>query len=73
MKTTDVFLKDEGDFITIGFQTQKAQKLMYADETLNRLYYVRNNNEVPKVDMPMASIDNVKTYLIKNDLTFEEC
>ena len=73
METTDVFLKDEGDFITIGFQTEKAQKLMYADETLNKLYYVIGNNEIPKVDLPMASIENVKSYLLKNDLTFEEC
>jgi hypothetical protein len=69
----DVFIKDEGDFITIGFQSEKSQKLMYADETLNKLYYVIHNGEVPKVDLPMASIDNVKSYLDKNDLTFEEC
>ena len=27
--TVDVFLKDEGEFVTIGFQTEKAKKIMY--------------------------------------------
>lgn len=73
METTDVILKDEGDFMTIVFLTEKAQKLMYADEILNKLHYVLDHYEVPKVDMPIESIENVKSYLIVNDLTFEEC
>ena len=35
----DVFLKDEGDFVTIGFQTEKARTVLYNDGVLKKLYY----------------------------------
>ena len=81
-KTVDVWLKDEGDFVTIGFQTEKAQKVLYNDDVLKKLYYcitedkmtVNNlKGNLPKVDFPLEGIRYVKKFLTENGLTFEEC
>ena len=80
--TVDVFLKDEGEFVTIGFQTEKAQKVLYNDDVLKKLYYcitedkmtVNNlKGNLPKVDFPLEGIRYVKKFLTENGLTFEEC
>jgi hypothetical protein len=70
---TDVFLKDEGDFVTIGFETEKAKKVLKNDEALNSLHYSFGDDSIPKVDFPMDVIEIVKKFLKANDLTFEEC
>ena len=81
-RTIDVFLKDEGEFVTIGFQTEKAQKVLYNDDVLKKLYYcitedkmtVNNlKGNLPKVDFPLEGIRYVKKFLTENGLTFEEC
>jgi hypothetical protein len=78
----DVFLKDEGEFVTIGFQTEKARTVLYNDGVLKKLYYcitednmtVHNlKGKLPKVDFPVDGIKYVKKFLTANDLTFEEC
>ena len=80
--TVDVFLKDEGEFVTIGFQTEKAQKVLYNDDVLKKLYYcitedkmtVNNlKGNLPKVDFPLEGIRYVKKFLITNGLIYEEC
>ena len=80
--TVDVFLKDEGEFVTIGFQTEKAQKVLYNDGVLKKLYYcitednmtVHNlKGKLPKVDFPTEGLIYVKKFLITNGLTYEEC
>ena len=78
----DVFLKDEGEFVTIGFQTEKAQKVLYNDDVLKKFYYVitddnmKVNNlkgKLPKVDFPVEGLRYIKKFLTENGLTFEEC
>jgi hypothetical protein len=73
MNEVDVFLKDEGNFVTIGFQTEKAKKALAKDAVLNRLQYSFGDGSLPKVDFPMRGIKSVKFFLNANDLTFEEC
>lgn len=79
----DVFLKDEGDFVTIGFQTEKARTVLYNDDVLKKLYYCISDGDkmtignvqgnVPKVDFPLEGIRYVKKFLIENGLIYEEC
>jgi hypothetical protein len=73
MITTDVFLKDEGDFVTIGFETEQARKVLYADNVLNRLYYTIVHGGLPKVDFPIEGIKYIKKFLNANGLTYVEC
>jgi hypothetical protein len=69
----DVFIKDEGDFATIGFQSEKAKKAMYADNVLSKLFYTIGEGSIPKVDFPMSGIKHIIKYLEGNGLTYEEC
>jgi hypothetical protein len=71
--TVDVFLKDEGNFVTIGFQTEKARKALSSDNVLSKLSYTIVQGSIPKVDFPLDGIKYIKKYLTANDLTFEEC
>jgi len=71
--TVDVFLKDEGNFVTIGFQTEKAQKALHNDNVLSKLSYTIVQGSIPKVDFPLEGIKYVKKYLTENGLTYEEC
>jgi hypothetical protein len=77
--TVDVFLKDEGDFVTIGFQTERAKIVLYNDNVLSKLYYkiegsiYSKGSSIPKVDFPMEAIKYIKNFLEANELTYEEC
>src|ERR1035437_5724178 len=70
---TDIFLKDEGEFVTIGFETEKARKVLYNDNVLKKLYYTIVQGSTPNVDFPVSGIPYVEKFLTENDLTFEEC
>lgn len=70
---TDVFLKDEGDFVTIGFESEKAQKIMRNDNVLNKLSYTIGDGKLPKVDFPMCAIQYIRNFLIANNLAYIEC
>ena len=70
---TDVFLKDEGDFVAIGFETEKAKTVLKNDNVLNKLQYSFGQGSSPKVNFPMEAIESIKKFLNANGLTFEEC
>jgi hypothetical protein len=70
---TDVFLKDEGEFVTIGFETEKAKEILKKDNVLNPLSYSLCNGSILKVDFPMVAINTIREFLEANDLTFEDC
>jgi hypothetical protein len=71
--TVDVFLKDEGDFVTIGFQTERACTVLKNDNVLSKLSYTIVQGSIPKVDFPVDGIKYVKKFLDENGLTYEEC
>jgi hypothetical protein len=71
--TVDVFLKDEGNFVTIGFQSKRAQEILHNDNVLSKLSYTIVQGSIPKVDFPLEGIKYVKKYLTENGLTYEEC
>jgi hypothetical protein len=71
--TVDVFLKDEGEFVTIGFETERARTVLYKDNVLSKLSYTIVQGSIPKVDFPVDGIKYVKKFLDDNNLTYEEC
>jgi hypothetical protein len=70
---TDIFLKDEGEFVTIGFQTEKAKAVLKNDNVLSKLQYSIGEGILPKIDFPISGLEMIKKFLKANDLTFEEC
>lgn len=67
----DVFIKDDGDIITVGFQSLKSKKVIENEkkEIKNSLY----GNELPKLDLMKHSKQLVYTWLISHGLSWEEC
>jgi hypothetical protein len=70
MITTDVFLKDEGDFFTLGFQTEKAKKVLSENKDMAELAYSIAGN-VQKVDLPVELLKDTFVFLVENHLTYD--
>lgn len=66
---TDVFLKDEGDFFTIGFQSEKAKKVAPNMLPSEWLY----GKDLPKADIANGSKPYTIEVLGMYHLTWEEC
>ena len=67
VKTKDVFIKDEGDFVTVGFQTEKAKEIV-RKENIDNIY----GDQVLKLDVVMESQPAIITWLISHGLSWEE-
>lgn len=65
----DVFIKDEGDFVTIGFQTEKAKQVLKKEKNMTNVY----GDELPKLDILNEFIITIKIWCNFNKLTYEEC
>ena len=65
----DIFIKDEGEFITVGFQTEKAKLALANDETLSTLTY---GDGLPKIDFDVQVQPAIESWCEENELTFEE-
>lgn len=66
---TDVFLKDEGDFFTIGFQTDKAKDVINSDYELSEALY---GDDLPKVDIANESKPMIISWCVSHDLSWVE-
>lgn len=66
VKTADVYVKDEGDFSTIIFQTPKAQKI--AKENVQGELY---GDTILKVDVDNSFVSKFLTWALTHDLSFE--
>jgi hypothetical protein len=66
----DVYIKDEGDFYTAVFQSEKAKKVLNKQPkvVINETY----GNEVPKLDVPLESKNSIITWCASHNLTVEE-
>lgn len=64
----DVFIKDEGDFVTVGFQTEKAKQVLKKEKSVTTY-----GDELPKVDILNEFITTIKIWCNFNKLTYEEC
>jgi len=66
VKTADVYVKDEGDFSTIIFQTFKAQKI--AKENVQGDLY---GDTILKIDVDNSFVSKFLTWAVTHDLSFE--
>lgn len=65
----DVFIKDEGEFYTVGFQTEKAKEVLS-----NQPEQVRSHaygKELPKIDFAYVSENSIITWCISHNLSIE--
>jgi len=74
MEKKDIFLKDEGDFITVGFQTEKAKKIIEKEKKNNDLLaHTLYGEDLPKMDIAVESQNIIIEWLISWGLSWEEC
>ena len=66
----DVFLKDEGDFFTVGFQSDDAKKIVKNEEDAFKELY---GEDLLKLDVPNVSKPMIISWLISHNLSWEEC
>ena len=70
----DVFIKDEGDFFTLGFQTEKAKKV-FEEQIKNNPTFdddMAYGKEVIKMDFPNENLNVIRGWIISWDLSWEE-
>jgi hypothetical protein len=70
MEKKDCFLKDEGDFFTLGFQSEKAKKILSDNINLNKLSYSIENN-LPKINISIELLDDIIVFLNNSELTYD--
>jgi uncharacterized protein YbcI len=65
----DVCLKDEGDILTIIFQSEAAKKIIRSDKEVMKHV---TGNEVLKLDVDMKSKKTIVVWLVSHNLSWEE-
>jgi hypothetical protein len=70
MEEKDCFVKDEGDFFTLGFQSEKAKQVLSNNADLKELSYSIGGN-VQKVDLPVELLKDTFVFLVENHLTYD--
>ncbi len=66
----DIFFKDEGDMVTVIFQSKKAQKIANAMEKEVKEHFY-GNKDIIKLDIDASSSTTMLTWAITHDLTTE--
>ncbi len=71
---SDVFFKDEGDFFTIGFQSEKAKNHFEEELYKNGDIFEgqHGSKELPKLDIPMKDYETMKAYYNAIGMTIDE-
>jgi hypothetical protein len=66
----DVYLKDEGDFITVVFQSDKAKKAVkkQPQRVIDNIY----GNDLPKLDVDLTAKKSIIAWCASHELTIEE-
>jgi hypothetical protein len=70
----DVYIKDEGEFATICFQSDKAKKLVKNDANVKDHLRIGNaigGGESVKLDVDIQSVPDLEIWLVSNDLSWE--
>jgi hypothetical protein len=70
----DVYIKDEGEFATICFQSNRAKSIIKSDYDVVKHLNIGKNidgSESVKLDLNVQSIPNIESWLITNDLSWE--
>jgi len=66
----DVYLKDEGKFITVVFQSEKAKEALKREPqmVIDNTY----GKEIPKLNIPLNAKNDAIAWCASNDLTIED-
>ena len=67
----DVFIKDEGDFFTLGFQSEKAKEVLsnQSEQIRSQVY----GDELPKIDFEYISENSLIAWCASHGLSIEKC
>lgn len=68
----DVFIKDEGDFITVGFVSDKAKAYLALQPIEVKKHLYGSLDGVRKLDLHVSQLPMVERSLTACDLTWEE-
>lgn len=71
MEEKDCYLKDEGDFFTLIFQSEKALKVLSENKDLSEMTYSFGTGTCLKVDLPMELLSDTLILLNDNQLSFD--
>lgn len=69
--TTDLFLKDEGDFMTICFQTPKAIEVLNGQSKNVRNAVYTGGDSYKKLDADIANKDKLIAFAASHSLTID--
>lgn len=67
----DVFIKDEGDFFTLGFQSKKAKEVLSNQPENVRMQ--AHGKELLKIDFANVSENSLIAWCVSHDLSIEKC
>lgn len=74
-KKKDVFIKDEGDFVTVVFDTELSQSILKKEKAkvLESVVWGTNFDEKPiaKLDIQKESIPMIQAWLVSHNLSWE--
>lgn len=70
-KQTDIYVKDEGDFSTVIFQSKKAVKLIKQDDVYRKNKDSFYGKDVIKVDIENSSVVGMLSWAVSHNLTMD--
>lgn len=68
----DAFIKDEGDFITVGFVSDKAKAYLALQPIEVKEHLYGSLDGVRKLDLDISQLSMIQTFLVSCGLTWEE-
>lgn len=76
MSKKDVFIKDEGDFITVIFESEAAHKALdqQPDEVKKHVTTGKgiDGSKVSKLDIMLESLIHIQAWLVSHNLSWEQ-
>jgi hypothetical protein len=75
MATKDVFIKDEGDFVTVIFESKLSQKTVNKEspEVKKELQICKGNGKsIIKLDILRESVSMIHAWLVSHNLSWEQ-
>ena len=67
---TDIYIKDEGDFLTICFQTPEAIKAL-RDQPIEVLEHLYGSDGYKKLDIDSSQVNMIVGFAISYNLSFD--
>lgn len=74
-KEKDAYIKDEGDFVTVCFDSELSQSILKKEKAkvLKHVVWGKNFNDKPiaKLDILKESIPMIQAWLVSHNLSWE--